>query len=55
VIPGFLCPSCAQQCGILIHSQYCLAAMMAYSNNQPVPECLFYKELLFHGLEGVRP
>jgi hypothetical protein len=54
-VPDNLCKSCMSGCGVLINSQYLQSFLDAWSTDGPLPECLFYKEVSYHGLDGVRP
>lgn len=53
-MPENQCKSCTNSCGIIIHSTYLRDFTFAWTFDEPLPICIFYKESSFHGLEGVR-
>jgi hypothetical protein len=54
-MPENLCFSCMANCGIIVNSDYLQKFLFAWTFDQPFPNCDFYKEVSFHGLEGTRP
>lgn len=54
-MPELPCCHCERRCSMFLHSQFHMRFLFAWANNSPAPECVDFREVRFHGLEGVRP
>lgn len=49
------CNGCRCSGSCPAQNELCRVALFAWVHDEQLPECPFFQELFYHGLEGVRP